>query len=257
MLFNATHPEEIRVAIVDGQKLIDLDIETLGKEQRKGNIYKGIVTRVEPSLEAAFIDYSADRHGFLPFKEVCRQYFGEGIDPARARIQDVLKEGQEVLVQVEKDERGNKGAALTTFISLAGRYVVLMPNNPRGGGVSQLWYGAGVGSSHSRPCAPSHGRAGAFSPERIVGVARYSLNPGGRSAEFALLVSDAFSGQGLGKRLMESLLALAREQGLARLDGLVLCKNSAMLKLVRGLGFSVKPFDDDEDFKFVSKSLNA
>jgi ribonuclease E len=137
MLFNATHPEEIRVAIVDGQKLIDLDIETLGKEQRKGNIYKGIVTRVEPSLEAAFIDYSADRHGFLPFKEVCRQYFGEGIDPARARIQDVLKEGQEVLVQVEKDERGNKGAALTTFISLAGRYVVLMPNNPRGGGVSR------------------------------------------------------------------------------------------------------------------------
>jgi ribonuclease E len=137
MLFNATHPEEIRVAIVDGQKLIDLDIETLGKEQRKGNIYKGIVTRVEPSLEAAFVDYSADRHGFLPFKEVCRQYFGEGIDPGRARIQDVLKEGQEVLVQVEKDERGNKGAALTTFISLAGRYVVLMPNNPRGGGVSR------------------------------------------------------------------------------------------------------------------------
>ncbi len=137
MLFNATHQEEIRVAIVDGQKLIDLDIETLGKEQRKGNIYKGIVTRVEPSLEAAFIDYSADRHGFLPFKEICRQYFGEGVDPGRARIQDILREGQEVIVQVEKDERGNKGAALTTFISLAGRYVVLMPNNPRGGGVSR------------------------------------------------------------------------------------------------------------------------
>ncbi len=137
MLFNATHPEEIRVAIVDGQKLIDLDIETLGKEQRKGNIYKGVITRVEPSLEAAFVDYSADRHGFLPFKEISRQYFPDGTDPGKARIQDVLKEGQELIVQVEKDERGNKGAALTTFISLAGRYVVLMPNNPRGGGVSR------------------------------------------------------------------------------------------------------------------------
>ena len=137
MLFNATHPEEIRVAIVDGQKLIDLDIETLGKEQRKGNIYKGVITRVEPSLEAAFVDYSADRHGFLPFKEISRQYFPDGTDPGKARIQDVLREGQELIVQVEKDERGNKGAALTTFISLAGRYVVLMPNNPRGGGVSR------------------------------------------------------------------------------------------------------------------------
>jgi ribonuclease E len=137
MLFNATHPEEIRVAIVDGQKLIDLDIETLGKEQRKGNIYKGVITRVEPSLEAAFVDYSADRHGFLPFKEISRQYFPEGTDPGKARIQDVLREGQELIVQVEKDERGNKGAALTTFVSLAGRYVVLMPNNPRGGGVSR------------------------------------------------------------------------------------------------------------------------
>ena len=137
MLFNATHPEEIRVAIVDGQKLIDLDIEALGKEQRKGNIYKGVITRVEPSLEAAFVDYSADRHGFLPFKEISRQYFPEGTDVGKARIQDVLREGQEVIVQVEKDERGNKGAALTTFISLAGRYVVLMPNNPRGGGVSR------------------------------------------------------------------------------------------------------------------------
>ena len=121
MLFNATHPEEIRVAIVDGQKLIDLDIEALGKEQRKGNIYKGVITRVEPSLEAAFVDYSADRHGFLPFKEISRQYFPEGTDVGKARIQDVLREGQEVIVQVEKDERGNKGAALTTFISLAGR----------------------------------------------------------------------------------------------------------------------------------------
>jgi ribonuclease E len=137
MLLNATHPEEIRVAIVDGQKLIDLDIETLGKEQRKGNIYKGIVTRVEPSLEAAFIDYGADRHGFLSFKEISRQYFAEGVDPGKARIQDAIREGQHLLVQVEKDERGTKGAALTTYVSLAGRYVVLMPNNPRGGGVSR------------------------------------------------------------------------------------------------------------------------
>ena len=137
MLFNATQAEELRVAIVDGQKLIDLDIETAGKEQRKGNIYKGIITRIEPSLEAAFVDYGADRHGFLPFKEVSRSFFQSDVDPARARIQDVMREGQELIVQVDKDERGNKGAALTTFISLAGRYLVLMPNNPRGGGVSR------------------------------------------------------------------------------------------------------------------------
>ena len=138
MLFNATHAEELRVAIVDGQKLIDLDIETAGKEQRKSNIYKGVITRIEPSLEAAFLDYGADRHGFLPFKEVSRSYFqNPDADPARARIQDALREGQELIVQVDKDERGNKGAALTTFISLAGRYIVLMPNNPRGGGVSR------------------------------------------------------------------------------------------------------------------------
>lgn len=136
MLFNATQAEELRVAIVDGQNLLDLDIETLGKEQRKGNIYKGIITRIEPSLEACFIDYGTDRHGFLPFKEVSRSYFRD-YEGGRARIQDVLKEGMEVIVQVEKDERGNKGAALTTFISLAGRYLVLMPNNPRGGGVSR------------------------------------------------------------------------------------------------------------------------
>ncbi|HFC2732104.1 TPA: Rne/Rng family ribonuclease [Neisseria gonorrhoeae] len=136
MLFNATQAEELRVAIVDGQNLLDLDIETLGKEQRKGNIYKGIITRIEPSLEACFVDYGTDRHGFLPFKEVSRSYF-LGYEGGRARIQDVLKEGMEVIVQVEKDERGNKGAALTTFISLAGRYLVLMPNNPRGGGVSR------------------------------------------------------------------------------------------------------------------------
>jgi len=137
MLFNATQAEELRVAIVEGQKLIDLDIESAAKEQRKSNIYKGVITRVEPSLEAAFVDYGTERHGFLPFKEVARQFFRPGVDVGRARIQDALSEGQELIVQVEKDERGNKGAALTTFISLAGRYLVLMPNNPRGGGVSR------------------------------------------------------------------------------------------------------------------------
>lgn len=137
MLFNATHQEELRVAIVDGQKLVDLDIETAGREQRKGNIYKGVITRIEPGLEACFVNYGEDRHGFLPFKEVARAYFKEGVDVRSARIQDALKEGQELIVQVEKEERGNKGAALTTFISLAGRYLVLMPNNPRGGGVSR------------------------------------------------------------------------------------------------------------------------
>src|SRR6516162_3795057 len=137
MLFNATQAEELRVAIVDGQKLIDLDIESAAKEQRKSNIYKGVITRVEPSLEAAFVDYGTERHGFLPFKEVARQYFKPGVDVGRARIQDAISEGDEMIVQVEKDERGNKGAALTTFISLAGRYLVLMPNNPRGGGVSR------------------------------------------------------------------------------------------------------------------------
>jgi ribonuclease E len=137
MLFNATHQEELRVAIVDGQKLIDLDIETAGREQRKGNIYKGVITRIEPGLEACFVNYGEDRHGFLPFKEVARTFFKEGVDVRTARIQDALREGQELIVQVEKEERGNKGAALTTFISLAGRYLVLMPNNPRGGGVSR------------------------------------------------------------------------------------------------------------------------
>lgn len=137
MLFNATQAEELRVAIVDGQKLIDLDIESAGKEQRKSNIYKGVITRIEPSLEAAFVDYGHDRHGFLPFKEVARAYFKSGVDVSKARIQDALRERQEIIVQVDKDERGNKGAALTTFISLAGRYLVLMPNNPRGGGVSR------------------------------------------------------------------------------------------------------------------------
>jgi ribonuclease E len=137
MLFNATQAEELRVAIVDGQKLIDLDIESAAKEQRKSNIYKAVITRIEPSLEAAFVDYGAERHGFLPFKEVSSNYFKPGVDAGKARIQDALTTGQELIVQVEKDERGNKGAALTTYVSLAGRYLVLMPNNPRGGGVSR------------------------------------------------------------------------------------------------------------------------
>jgi ribonuclease E len=136
MLFNATQPEELRVAIVDGQKLIDLDIETAGKEQRKNNIYKAVITRVEPSLEAAFVEYGGTRHGFLPFKEVAPQFYQPG-SGNRPSIKEALKEGQELLVQVEKDERGSKGAALTTYISLAGRYIVLMPNNPSGGGVSR------------------------------------------------------------------------------------------------------------------------
>ncbi len=137
MLFNATQQEELRVAIVDGQKLIDIDIETTGREQRKSNIYKGVITRIEPSLEACFVNYGEERHGFLPFKEVARTYFKEGIDVRNATIKEALREGQEIIVQVEKEERGNKGAALTSFISLAGRYLVLMPNNPRGGGVSR------------------------------------------------------------------------------------------------------------------------
>ena len=137
MLINATQTEERRLAIVDGQKLLDYEIEIDGREQRKGNIYQAIVTRVEPSLEACFVDYGEDRHGFLPFKEISKMYFASGVSPSQARIQDAIKEGQQLLVQVEKEERGNKGAALTTFVSLAGRYVVLMPNNPRGGGVSR------------------------------------------------------------------------------------------------------------------------
>ncbi|MBT5981407.1 MAG: Rne/Rng family ribonuclease [Acidiferrobacteraceae bacterium] len=140
MLFNATHAEELRVAIVDGQKLIDLDIESALHSQRKGNIYQGRVTRVEPSLEAAFVDYGTERQGFLPLKEISRsdfRNFSPATPMAQVRIKDVIEEGQELLVQVEKDERGNKGAALTTFISLAGRYLVLMPNNPKGGGISR------------------------------------------------------------------------------------------------------------------------
>lgn len=137
MLFNATQAEELRVAIVDGQRLVDIDIETVGREQRKSNIYKGTITRIEPSLEACFVNYGEERHGFLPFKEVARSYFRDGVNARDTSIKDALREGQEIIVQVEKEERGNKGAALTTFISLAGRYLVLMPNNPRGGGVSR------------------------------------------------------------------------------------------------------------------------
>ncbi len=135
MLINATQQEELRVALVDGQRLYDLDIESPGHEQKKANIYKGKITRIEPSLEAAFVDYGAERHGFLPLKEIAREYFPSNYSShGRPNIKDVLREGQEVIVQVDKEERGNKGAALTTFISLAGSYLVLMPNNPRAGG---------------------------------------------------------------------------------------------------------------------------
>jgi ribonuclease E len=139
MLINTTQPEELRVALVDGQKLYDLDIEVPARGQKKSNVYKGKITRVEPSLEAAFVDYGAERHGFLPLKEVARSYFSESTRDSSGRqsIKDALREGQELIVQVEKEERGTKGAALTTFISLAGRYLVLMPNNPRAGGVSR------------------------------------------------------------------------------------------------------------------------
>ncbi len=138
MLFNATQPEELRLALVDGQRLYDLDIESSTHEQKKSNIYKGRITRVEPSLEAAFVDYGAERHGFLPLKEISRSYFDPNVEiSGRVNIKEAVKEGTEVIVQVDKEERGNKGAALTTFISLAGRYLVLMPNNPRAGGVSR------------------------------------------------------------------------------------------------------------------------
>ncbi len=137
MLVNATQQEELRVALVDGQKLFDLSIELSSKEQKKSNIYKGRISRVEQSLEACFVDYGAERHGFLPLKEISKEYFREGTSPARSTIRELVQEGREILVQVEKEERGNKGAALTTFMSLAGRFLVLMPNNARGGGVSR------------------------------------------------------------------------------------------------------------------------
>jgi ribonuclease E len=137
MLINATQAEELRVAIVDGQSLYDIDIEQSAKEQRKSNIYKGRITRLEPSLEAAFVEYGVDRHGFLPLKEIAREYFQPGTNPDKNTLKECLREGQEVVIQVDKEERGNKGAALTTFISLAGRYMVLMPNSPNAGGVSR------------------------------------------------------------------------------------------------------------------------
>ena len=137
MLFNATQAEELRVAIVDGQKLIDLDIESAAKEQRKSNIYKAVITRIEPSLEAAFVDYGAERHGFLPFKEISRAYFQPGVEASRASIKEALKEGQELIVQVEKDERGNKGRR-PHHLRLAGRPLPRADaQQPRGGGVSR------------------------------------------------------------------------------------------------------------------------
>ncbi|MEM8767473.1 MAG: Rne/Rng family ribonuclease, partial [Pseudomonadota bacterium] len=137
MLINASQAEEVRVALVDGQKLYDLDLENAGREQKKASIYKAKITRVEPSLEAAFVDFGAERHGFLPLKEISRQYFQKKTGDGRLNIAELVSEGQELVVQVDKEERGNKGAALTTFISLAGRYLVLMPNNPRAGGISR------------------------------------------------------------------------------------------------------------------------
>src|SRR5688572_27981064 len=139
MLINATQPEELRVAMVDGQKLYNLDIEIPSREQKKSNIYKGKVTRVEPSLEAVFVDFGSERHGFLPFKEITPNYLDSRAvdDQGRPILKDAIREGQELIIQVEKEERGSKGAALTTKIGLAGRYLVLMPTDPRAGGVSR------------------------------------------------------------------------------------------------------------------------
>ena len=137
MLVNATQQEELRVALVDGQKLYDLSIELPSREQKKANVYKARIARIEPSLEACFIDYGAERHGFLPLKEISREYFLKQPSGGRINMREILQEGQDIVVQVEKEERGNKGAALTTYISLAGRFLVLMPNNPRAGGVSR------------------------------------------------------------------------------------------------------------------------
>src|SRR5690606_28291665 len=140
ILINATHDEELRVAMVDGQRLFDLDIDIPSREQKKGNIYKGKITRVEPSLEAVFVEYGSERQGFLPLKEISKNYFKQkngDNESGRVNVQDVLSVGQELVIQIEKEERGNKGAALTTMISLAGRYLVLMPNSPRAGGISR------------------------------------------------------------------------------------------------------------------------
>ena len=137
MLINASQPEEVRIALVDGQRLYDLDVENRLHEQKKSNIYKAKITRVEPSLEAAFVDFGSERHGFLSLKEISKEYFSRKSDLGRAHIKELIHESQELLIQVDKEERGSKGAALTTFISLAGRYMVLMPNNPRAGGISR------------------------------------------------------------------------------------------------------------------------
>ncbi|MGB0287465.1 ribonuclease E/G, partial [Aequoribacter sp.] len=138
MLINATQPEELRVALVDGQRLYDLDIENRTRTQKKANIYKGKITRVEPSLEAAFVDFGAERHGFLPLKEIAPEYYSKkGKAGDSSKIKDLVKEGTEIIIQVDKEERGNKGAAITSYISLAGRYMVLMPNNPKAGGISR------------------------------------------------------------------------------------------------------------------------
>src|SRR6202047_4967289 len=143
MLVNATQEEELRVALVDGQKLFDLSIELPSREQKKANVYKGRISRIEPSLEACFVDYGAQRHGFLPLKEVAKEFFRQQPQGGRMNIRELLSEGQEIIVQVEKEERGTKGAALTTYISLAGRFCVLMPNSPRGGGISRKITSAG------------------------------------------------------------------------------------------------------------------
>ena len=148
MLFNATQSEELRVAIVSDSKLEDLDFERGNREQRKSNIYKAVVTRIEPSLEAAFVNYGVDRHGFLPFKEIAPEYYSKKSRKKDLSIKDVMKEGQEIIVQVSKDERGNKGAALTSYLSLAGRYIVLMPNNKDGGGISRRIEGEAVSYTH-------------------------------------------------------------------------------------------------------------
>ena len=137
MLINATQEEELRMALVDGQRLYDLNIELPAGERKKANIYKGKITRIEPSLEAAFVDYGAERHGFLPLKEISSEYFVKPVESGKPNIRDVLKEGQDIVVQIDKEERGNKGAALTTFVSLAGRFIVLKPNKSRSGGVSR------------------------------------------------------------------------------------------------------------------------
>ncbi len=191
MLINATQAEELRVALVDGQKLYDLSIEIPSREQKKANVYKGRITRLEPSLEAAFVDYGAQRHGFLPLKEVSKEWFKAQPQGGRMNIRELLNEGQEIVVQVEKEERGNKGAALTTFISLAGRFLVLMPNNPRAGGVSRRIEGEDRDQTREameRPRDPrrhgrdrAHRRASAAAPPSCSGTSTTCAPTGKRS----------------------------------------------------------------------------